>query len=123
MIRHGWFEQGWSAKNWFVNGLEGRHVLMALIVFFGVMLAANSFLVYYALETFSGGDRPDPYRSGLHYNDTIEAAKRQAALGWQSDIAYDGAQGRLTLSIKDRVRAPVTGLMLRRHSEPRGHRP
>ncbi len=76
------------------------------------MLAANSFLVYYALDTFSGGDRPDPYRSGLNYNDTIEAAKRQEALGWQGDIAYDDSLDRLTLSMLDKAEAPVTGLNL-----------
>ncbi|MEZ5827664.1 MAG: hypothetical protein R3D01_04450 [Hyphomicrobiales bacterium] len=51
-------------EQWFANGINGRHVLLGLIVFFGVMLLANSLLVYYALDTFSGGDRPDPYRSG-----------------------------------------------------------
>jgi hypothetical protein len=82
---------------WFVNGIDGRHVLLGLIAFFGVMLVANSLLVYYALDTFSGGDRPDPYRAGLRYNDTIAAAERQAALGWQSDVAYDDDRGRLSL--------------------------
>ncbi|HUU25368.1 MAG TPA: FixH family protein [Methyloceanibacter sp.] len=104
--------QGRLTQGWFANGIEGRHVLLGLIVFFGVMLAANSALVYYALETFSGGDRPDPYRSGLNYNDTIEAAKRQAALGWQGDIAYDDRQGQLTLSVVDKAESPVTGLKL-----------
>ncbi len=104
--------QGRSAQGWFANGIEGRHVLMGLIVFFGVMLAANSALVYYALDTFSGGDRPDPYRSGLNYNQTIEAAERQAALGWQTEIAYDDSQGRLTSSVQDKAEAPVTGLAL-----------
>ena len=70
-----------STDGWFANGLAGRHVLMGLIVFFGVMLFANSMLVYYALDTFSGGDRPDPYRAGLNYNETIAAAERQEALG------------------------------------------
>ncbi len=104
--------QGSFTQGWFANGIEGRHVLMGLIVFFGVMLAANSFLVYYALETFSGGDRPDPYRSGLNYNETIEAAKRQAALGWQSELAYDDGQGRLTFRVRDKAEAPVVGLAL-----------
>jgi len=101
-----------SSEGWFAKGIEGRHVLMGLIVFFGVMLAANSFLVYYALDTFSGGDRSDPYRAGLRYNETIDAAKRQAALGWQTDMAYDDGQGRLTLNVQDKAEVPVTGLAL-----------
>jgi nitrogen fixation protein FixH len=101
-----------KSAGWFANGIEGRHVLMGLIVFFGVMLAANSALVYYAVDTFSGGDRPDPYRSGLRYNETIAADKRQAALGWQTDIAYDDAKGRLTLSFVNEAEQPVAGLAL-----------
>jgi nitrogen fixation protein FixH len=98
--------------SWFANGIEGRHVLMGLIVFFGVMLVANALLVYFAVDTFSGGDRPDPYRSGLRYNETIEAAERQAALGWRTEVAYDDARGRLTLSFLDKAAEPVAGLKL-----------
>jgi nitrogen fixation protein FixH len=99
-------------EGWFANGIEGRHVLMGLIVFFGVMLAANSMLVYYAIDTFSGGDRPDPYRSGLNYNETIAAAERQATLGWRTEVAYDDESGRLSLRFLDKTQEPVTGLKL-----------
>ena len=101
-----------STEGWFPDGISGRHVLLGLIVFFGVMLVANSMLVYYALDTFSGGDRPDPYRAGLNYNDTIAAAEKQDALGWTTDIAYDDAKGRLTVRFLDKTQAPVTGLKL-----------
>lgn len=97
---------------WLDNGIDGRHVLLALLVFFGVMLVANGALVYYAINTFSGGDRPDPYRSGLRYNETIAADTRQAALGWESLLAYDPASGRLTLWFADEAGQPVTGLAL-----------
>jgi nitrogen fixation protein FixH len=103
---------GRSSQRWFANGIEGRHVLMGLVAFFGVMLVANGLLVYYALGTFSGGDRPDPYRSGLTYNETIAAGERQAALGWQSEIAYDPAAARLTLRFADKAAEPVSGLRL-----------
>jgi len=99
-------------EQWFANGINGRHVLFGLIVFFGVMLFANSLLVYYALDTFSGGDRPDPYRSGLNYNETIAEAERQDALGWETDVAYEVVRGRLTLRFRDQTEAPVAGLKL-----------
>ncbi len=101
-----------KTARWFEGGIDGRHVLLALIVFFGVMLVANGALVYYALNTFSGGDRPDPYRSGLRYNETIAADARQTALGWESLLAYDDAAGRLTLRFSDESGQPVTGLAL-----------
>jgi len=65
----------------FAKGIEGRHVLMALIGFFGVMFLVNGIFVYFAVATFSGGDTSDPYRKGLHYNETLQAADRQAERG------------------------------------------
>jgi nitrogen fixation protein FixH len=94
----------------FANGIEGRHVLLSLIAFFGVMVAANAALVYYAVQTFSGGDRPDPYRSGLNYNETIAAEKRQAALGWHAELVHDDAGQRVTLRLVDAEKRPVSGL-------------
>ncbi|MEM7398056.1 MAG: FixH family protein [Pseudomonadota bacterium] len=92
--------------------LRGRHVLIGLFIFFGIMFVANGFLVYYAVSTFSGGDRPNPYRSGLNYNETIAESAAQAALGWSTTTDYDGNAGRLTLSFKDSAATPVTGLNL-----------
>jgi nitrogen fixation protein FixH len=91
------------------KGLKGRHVLMALIGFFGVMLIANGIFVYFALATFSGGDT-DPYRKGLHYGETLKEAERQAERGWRTEVHYDDKKGRLVLSLLDKTAAPVTGL-------------
>lgn len=101
-----------STTGWFANGIQGRHVLMGLIVFFAVMFVANGLLVYYAVGTFSGGDRPDPYRSGLNYNETIAEAERQTAQGWQTEVAYDAVAAQLTLRFVDKTLVPVSGLKL-----------
>jgi len=96
----------------FPRSVSGRHVLIGLCIFFGVMFVANGFLVYYAVSTFSGGDRPNPYRSGLNYNETIAKAAQQEALGWSTTTDYDLNSGRLTLRFTDANAAPVTGLSL-----------
>ena len=95
--------------------ITGRHVLLALIAFFGVMLAVNLFFVYCALSTFDGMAASDPYRSGLAYNRTIEEAAEQDALGWQTALALaTGASGStsLDLSITSSTGAPVDGLIV-----------
>jgi nitrogen fixation protein FixH len=99
-----------KTEGWFANGIDGRHVLLSLMAFFGVMVLANAALVYYAVQTFSGGDRPDPYRSGLNYNERIAADKRQAALGWNAELAYDDPGRRLTLRFVAADKLPVSGL-------------
>jgi nitrogen fixation protein FixH len=100
-----------SESQWLANGLKGRHVLMSLIGFFGVMLIANGLFVYFALSTFTGSDS-DPYRRGLHYNGTLAAAERQAEKNWQSSVSYDVAKRRLSLGLTDHQSRPVTGLQI-----------
>ena len=100
-----------SEGQWLVDGLKGRHVLMSLIGFFGLMLIANGLFVYFALSTFTGSDS-DPYRRGLHYNETLAAAERQAEEGWQSSVSYDVAKRRLSLGLIDHQSQPVTGLQI-----------
>ena len=99
-----------SRESWFAEGLKGRHVLMALIAFFGIMLIANGIFVYFAVATFSGGDTSNAYRKGLNYNDTLAAAELQSARGWQTQLGYDDTAGRLLLSVRDKGAALVTGL-------------
>jgi nitrogen fixation protein FixH len=100
-----------SDRAWFADGVKGRHVLMSLIGFFGVMLIANGLFVYFALSTFTGSDS-DPYRRGLHYNETLAAAERQAEKGWQSALSYDEGKQRLSLGLIDHQSRPVTGLQI-----------
>jgi nitrogen fixation protein FixH len=90
--------------------IEGRHVLLGLIAFFGIMILANAIFLYFAVSTFSGGDASNAYRNGLHYNTTLEAAKRQKERGWRTELAYDDGARRLTLKVMDQAAAPVTGL-------------
>ena len=77
-----------SETVWFADGIKGRHVLLGFIAFFGVIFLANGIFLYYALETFGGGDTTDPYRKGLHYNETLAEAARQDAQGWRTELIY-----------------------------------
>ena len=46
----------------FPERIEGRHVLLALLGFFGFMLLANGIFLYYAVGTFNGFETTDAYR-------------------------------------------------------------
>lgn len=93
-----------------VREIHGRHVLFILIGFFGAMLAVNGIFIYLAVSTFSGLES-DAYQKGLHYNDRIDAAGRQAALGWSHSVAF-GPNGTVLVSVKDRQGEPVSGLSI-----------
>jgi len=99
-----------SDTAWFADGLRGRHVLLGLVAFFGLIFLVNGIFIYYALNTFGGGDTSDPYRKGLNYNETVAEAARDAELGWQAQLTYETASGRLMLSLIDRDGHAVSGL-------------
>lgn len=93
--------------------LTGRHVLLMLIAFFGVIVVANVIYIYYAISSFSGEESPRAYAQGLQYNEVLAAREAQAALGWSlqvKDQPTDAGGLELTLHMADRAGAPVTGL-------------
>jgi nitrogen fixation protein FixH len=93
-----------------VKQFHGRHVLFILIGFFGAMLAVNGIFIYLAVSTFNGLES-DAYQKGLHYNDRIDAAGRQAALGWSHKLTLE-PDGTVLVSVKDGLGAPVSGLSI-----------
>ena len=101
-----------TRQGFLADGIKGRHVLVALFAFFGLIFIVNGIFVYFALATFSGGDTSNPYRKGLDYNETLAAAERLAERGWQGEVGYDDRSGRLRLTLRDRESAPVTGLII-----------
>jgi nitrogen fixation protein FixH len=92
-------------------GVGGRHALMVVLGFFGVVFLVNGVMIYSALSTHTGLVANEPYRKGLHYNERIEADERQARLGW-SDSVEIGRDGRVTFLVSHHDGRPVTGLQV-----------
>jgi nitrogen fixation protein FixH len=97
--------------------LTGKTVLVWLGCFFGAMLIANAFFVYYALSTFSGLDNPSSYKAGRNYGAQIEAAEAQAIRDWSVnvDIVRSGDGVNIDLIAKDHSAAPVRGVTFELH--------
>lgn len=89
--------------------LEGRHVLICLLAFFGIIFAVNGVFLYQALSTYTGVVSAEPYRKGLHYNDRIEAERRQDALGWRETLTL-APSGALSIALADSGGLPVRAL-------------
>ena len=90
------------------KGIQGRHVLLAMVVFFGVVFAVNGVFLYSALSTYTGVVAQAPYRKGLQYNQRIGDAEKQDALGWREEVRVE--RHGLTLRLFERDGRPVTGL-------------
>lgn len=92
--------------------ITGRHVLLGLIAFFGIVFAVNGVFLYQALSTHTGVVSNEPYRKGLEYNRTIEADERQTELGWTADLSVPVKAGDVRLALVDSKGGPVAGLGL-----------
>ncbi len=97
--------------------ITGRTVLLWLMGFFGVMLIANAFFVYFALSTFSGLDNPSSYKAGRNYASEIEAAEAQAIRDWTVKlvVARAGAAATFDLIARDHASAPVRDVAFTLH--------
>jgi nitrogen fixation protein FixH len=95
--------------------LTGRKVFLILVAFFGVMLAANITMTYYAAATFPGLASDSAYAEGVAYDQEIAAARAQEALGWKVDATNTRiAPGRSAFSVtqSDAAGNPTEGLVV-----------
>jgi nitrogen fixation protein FixH len=93
--------------------LTGWRTLWIAVGCFGVVFAVNGLMAYYAISTFTGETELSPYEHGLAYQKDIEAAKAQAALGWNVSAHVERAgekEAAVQIRIEDRAGAPVPGL-------------
>jgi nitrogen fixation protein FixH len=92
------------------NPLRGWHVLIMILVFFGIMISVNATMVTLALRSHPGEDIERSYTQGLNYNETLERRRVQESLGWQARFNLVGNQ--LLLEVLDREGNPLSGLSL-----------
>lgn len=70
--------------------ITGRHVLVALLLFFAVVVAVNGTFIYVSFATWTGVDAESAYVRGLHYNRVLEVAAAQRSLGWRTTVDIVG---------------------------------
>ena len=102
-----------ASKN--TKELKGRHVLMMLVAFFGVIIAVNTIFITKAVSSFSGEDVKRSYRQGLEYNKTIQARSEQASLGWNvtANVVSSPETGqRFIIRMSDEKNMPIENLMI-----------
>ncbi|MCB1505045.1 MAG: FixH family protein [Hyphomicrobiaceae bacterium] len=92
--------------------ITGRHVLIGMLVFFGVILGVNGMFLYSALSTYTGVVSDEPYRKGLNYNERIEAYREQEALGWTETVELAATGDTVHLTLTDHGGNPVSGIAL-----------
>lgn len=74
----------------------GRHMVLTLVAFFGVVMAVNFTMAHLAVRDFSGTVVKNSYIASQHYNDWIATAEAQAAKGWSASVTLD-EEARVTI--------------------------
>jgi nitrogen fixation protein FixH len=101
------------AKQKQVRILTGRHVLLWLVAFFGIVFAVNGVLVQAAISTFGGVETLSSYKAGLQFEQEAGLVQRQDALHWQvrGTLTRDRAGAVvLDLTARDAQGRPLSGL-------------
>jgi nitrogen fixation protein FixH len=83
----------------------GRHMLMVVFGFFGVVIAANMTLAYSALHSWTGLTVKNSYVASQNFNKRAEAARLQAASGLSGTVAVK--EGIVAFRLADRSGRPV----------------
>jgi len=91
--------------------ITGRHVLVGMILFFGVIFVIDGMFIATAYRTFSGQVASNPYEAGLAFNQTLEQRRREAALGWKATVDTPDA-GVVAVRMVDKAGAPLSALSM-----------
>lgn len=72
----------------------GRHMLLIMIVFFGVIIAVNITMAVVARQSWTGLVAKNTYVASQQFNQKMADTKAQAALHWSGSLTVrDGAIG------------------------------
>jgi nitrogen fixation protein FixH len=85
----------WTYFPWFLTGIMG----FVMVVNFG--------MIYEALHSFPGVATRTMFDDSNHYDRVLEAARREAALGWSLVVHTEG--GPITIELRSRDGAPLEG--------------
>lgn len=86
---------------------RSRWIPWAFVGGMTIVVLVNLVLVYAALSTFTGVTTGRSYDRGRAYNQVLQEAARQDALGWTARVALEG--GVLAVNVTDREGLPVGG--------------
>ena len=85
--------------------LNGYHVAAMFIAFFGVIIVVNFTMAWFASSSWTGLVVKNSYVASQHYNEKIDAARNQKAMGWRTNFGY--SENLLSVSIRDKDNQPI----------------
>lgn len=77
----------------------GRHFLLIILAFFGVIIGVNITMAVYANTSWTGFVVRNSYVAGLDINRRLQESRDQAALGWSAQLS--GSDGTFRFALAD----------------------
>lgn len=96
-----------------VRPFTGRHMLIAVVSFFVVVIGLDALFSFWAVSTFPGEVSAHAYEEGLAFNQAIATRRAQAGLGWRAQVTQAGRPGAINALFVDAHGAPVEGLTVK----------
>jgi nitrogen fixation protein FixH len=94
--------------------LTGRHVLISLILFFGVIATVNFTMMNLAIRTMPGSEVKSSYEASQQFNRRLDTIAEQDRRGWQVDIATGNIHpgSPLDVHVRNREGEAIGGLTI-----------
>ena len=83
----------------------GRHMLVIMIAFFGIIIAINVTMAVMAQKSWTGVVAENTHVSSRQFNAQVAEARTQRALGWSSELVI--SDGVITYRLNDAENNPV----------------
>lgn len=84
----------------------GRHMLMIMLAFFGVIITVNVVMARFAVTSWTGLVVENSYVASQQFNEKMVAVRTQNDLGWVPKLEI--ASGKIIFTLNDRIGNPVT---------------
>lgn len=86
-------------------GFTGRHMLFAMLAFFGVIVGVNFTMAWFARTSWTGFVVQNSYVASQQFNEKMAETRAQKALGWTGQFSLK--DGTIGYTITDAGGAPV----------------
>ena len=88
----------------------GRHMLIIMIAFFGVIIAVNMVMAFAASRAWTGLVVKNSYVASQNFNADMANARRQASLGWMAGLDIADGTALVSLTRKETAAQPLQDL-------------
>lgn len=88
----------------------GRHMLLTMLAFFGVIVGVNVTMAFFARSSWTGFVVANSYVASQEFNHKMALTRAQAALGWRSQFRVEDSTLRYSIRNAAGGAVPLTGV-------------